>query len=167
MGNHIHDISVPEFDTSLAKGIGRTDNDYSRWLNVRCKRTGHLWQARFYSCPVGLVSLADVLAYVELNPVRADLVKRPEEWMWSSARAHLTCVDESGLLNMDWWRNQFTPESWADYLSMKMHDRAMLQRIRAATQTGRPLVDREGLRQIEQFLGRSLQPRKRRRPQNA
>jgi putative transposase len=136
MGNHVHDISVPEFETSLAKGIGRTDNDYSRWLNIRCNRTGHLWQARFYSCPIQLPSLADVLAYVELNPVRAGLVEKPEDWAWSSAHAHLTGIDESGLLNMDLWSKQFTPESWADYLSKKMHDRKMLHRIRNATQTG-------------------------------
>ena len=162
MDNHTHHIPVPGFDTSLSKGIGRTNNDYSRWLNVQCNWTGHLWQARFYSCPVEIVSLADVLAYVELNPVRAGLVEKPEEWKWSSARAHLTGVDETGLLDMDWWQSHFTPDSWADYLKKKLDDRKMLRRIRTATQTGRPFASEEGLRQIEVFLGRSLQPRKRR-----
>lgn len=160
MSNHVHKIPIPEFDTSLAKAIGRTNNDYSRWLNVRCNQTGHLWQARFYSCPIELVSLADVLAYIELNPVRAGIVKRPEDWEWSSARAHLTGVDETGLLEMEWWRSHFTPDSWADFLQRKLHDSALLRRIRTATQTGRPFASEEGFRQIELFLDRSLQPRK-------
>ena len=161
MTNHVHKIPIPEFDTSLAKAIGRTHNDYSRWQNVQCNQTGHLWQARFYSCPIENISLADVLAYVELNPVRAGLVERPEEWEWSSARAHLTGVDETGLLDMEWWRCNFTPESWAVFLQKKLHDTALLHRIRTATQTGRPLASVEGFRRIEQLLGRTLQPRKR------
>jgi putative transposase len=97
MGNHVHLIPIPEFDTSLAKAVGRTNNDFSRWQNVQCNRTGHLWQARFYSCPVDVFSLWDVLAYIELNPVRAGLVQNAEDWKWSSARAHLTGTDEAGL----------------------------------------------------------------------
>ena len=162
MSNHVHKIPIPEFDTSLAKAIGRTHNDYSRWKNVQCNQTGHLWQARFYSCPIELVSLADVLAYVELNPVRAGLVERPEDWKWSSARAHLTGVDDTGLLSMEWWRSHFTPDSWDSFLQQKLHDRALVHRIRTATHTGRPFASEEGLRQVELLLNRTLQPRKRR-----
>jgi len=54
MSNHVHKIPIPEFDTSLAKAIGRTHKDYSPWQNVQCNQTGHLWQARFYSCPIEL-----------------------------------------------------------------------------------------------------------------
>ena len=160
MSNHVHIIPIPEFNNSLAKGIGRTNNDYSRWLNVQFNQTGHLWQARFYSCPVEFASLPDVLAYVELNAIRASIVKRPEDWPWSSARAHIMGKDESGLLDMEWWNNQFTPDSWADYLRQKLNNSAMLHRIRTTTQTGRPFASSKGLCQLEAFLGRSLQPRK-------
>lgn len=162
MSNHVHKIPIPEYSTSLAKAIGRTHNDYSRWLNVQFNQTGHLWQARFYSCPVDLMSLADVLAYVELNPVRAGLVERPEDWEWSSARAHCTGVDKTGLLDMEWWRSHFAPESWADFLRQKLHDSGILHRIRTATATGRPFATPEGLRQIELLLDRPLQPLRRR-----
>lgn len=158
MPNHVHEIPIPEFETSLAKGVGRTNNDYSRWLNVQCNQTGHLWQARFYSCPVEFASLPDVLAYVELNPVRAGLVERPEDWTWSSARAHLTGIDETGLLSMEWWRSRFTPDSWSDFLQQKLRDSKLLHRIRLATQTGKPIACAEGLRQLEMSLDRSLQP---------
>ena len=91
-----HKALIPEFDDSMAKGIGRTNNDFSFWQNVQCSRTGHLSQARFYSCPFEFASLAEVLAYIELNPARAGIVKRPEDWKWSSARAHLMGIDKQG-----------------------------------------------------------------------
>jgi putative transposase len=159
MGNHVHMIPIPKFDTSLAKGIGRVNNDFSRWQNVQCNQTGHLWQARFYSCPVDLASQADLLAYVELNPLRAGIVERPGDWKWSSARAHLTGIDETGLLDMQWWRSHFAPDTWADYLRQKLDDSTLLHRIRTATHTGRPFASEEGLKEMERLLGRPLRPR--------
>jgi putative transposase len=156
MGNHVHLVPIPEFETSLAKAVGRTNNDFSRWQNVQCNRTGHLWQARFYSCPVDLVSLWDVMAYVELNPVRAGLVERPEDWVWSSARAHASGRDETGLLNMGLWEECFTPVSWAEFLRQKQQDKELKQRIRTATQTGRPLASEEAVRRLEVSFGRRL-----------
>lgn len=156
MGNHVHLVPIPEFETSLAKAVGRTNNDFSRWQNVQCNRTGHLWQARFYSCPVDLVSLWDVMAYVELNPVRAGLVERPEDWVWSSARAHASGRDETGLLNMGLWEECFTPVSWAEFLRQKQQDKELKQRIRTATQTGRPLASEEAVRRLEASFGRRL-----------
>jgi putative transposase len=40
---HTHNIPIPELKTSLAKGIGRPHNDYSRWMNIQLNQTGHLW----------------------------------------------------------------------------------------------------------------------------
>ena len=162
MTNHNHNIPIPELKTSLAKGIGRTHNDFSRWMNIQLNQTGHLWQARFYSCPIDLTSLPDVLAYVELNPVRAGIVARPEDWKWSSALAHLTGVDKTGLLDMQWWQSRFTPATWHNFLQEKLNDKDLLNRIRTNTQTGRPYASEEGIHQLEQFFGKSLGHPKRR-----
>jgi putative transposase len=75
-----HKALIPEFDDSMAKGVGRTNNDFSRWKNVQCSRTGHLWQARCSTPVPSNLLLTEVLAYIELNPVQAELVKRPEDW---------------------------------------------------------------------------------------
>jgi putative transposase len=152
MGNHVHQIPIPEFKMSLANAVGQTANDFSRWQNLQCKRTGHLWEERFYSCPVEMASLWDVLAYVELNPVRAHLVDSAADWKWSSARAHLTGTDETGLLDMTLWRAHFTPKSWADILRQKQQEK-LLHQIRTATRTGRPLATDKVLQQLEQLLG--------------
>jgi putative transposase len=156
MTNHAHDALIPEYGDSLAKGVGRTHNDFSRWQNIQCRQTGHLWQERFYSCPVDFDSFAEVLAYIELNPVRAGLVKRPEDYPWSSARAHLSGVDETGLLDMTWWREHFTPESWARFLREKLEDDRLLHRIRRATATGKPLATESSIRELEHRFGRRL-----------
>jgi putative transposase len=156
MPNHVHFIPIPEFETSLANAVGLTSNDFSRWQNLQCHRTGHLWQARFYSCPIAVDSVWDVLAYVELNPVRAGLVERAIDWKWSSAKAHLTGHDETGLLDMSLWRAHFTPASWADFLEVKKQDGELVNRIRDATRIGKPLAPEEVVRDLEQLLGLRL-----------
>lgn len=50
--------------------------------------------------------LSTVMAYVENNPVRARMVSEAEDYLWSSARAHLGDVDTSGCLDMSWWRGR-------------------------------------------------------------
>jgi putative transposase len=99
MGNHVHLIAVPETSAGLAHALGRTDVDYARWLNLRRGETGHVWQNRFYSCPLDQRHQWEALRYVELNPVRAGLAADAAAWPWSSAAAHLAGVDRSGILD--------------------------------------------------------------------
>jgi putative transposase len=56
--------------------------------------TGHLFQARFSSVVVDEEHLMAAARYVAMNPVRARLAARPEDWAWSSARAHLSGLDD-------------------------------------------------------------------------
>jgi putative transposase len=161
MGNHVHLIAIPDNPTSLSKGIGRANNDYSRWQNIRLDRVGHLWQARFYSCPVEIEEIWKVLAYVELNPVRAKLVKKPQDWKWSSACAHLTGMNETGLLNMELWDVLFSPLSWTAFLQQRQNEMEFLQEIRTATESGRPIAGPETIKGLERQLNRTLRPQRR------
>jgi putative transposase len=91
MPNHIHLILTPETETALSSAVGQAHRRYTTAINRREGWTGNLWQGRYGSAP--LVDDAAVLAaarYIERNPVEAGLVKRPEDWIWSSARAHLS-----------------------------------------------------------------------------
>jgi putative transposase len=138
MGNHVHLIAVPASSTGLARALGRAHNDYARWLNVARGETGHVWQNRFYSCPMDERHQWEALRYIELNPVRAGLVAAPGEWRWSSAAAHLAGRDASGILEMATWIGQWNPQVWRDVLREGVDDGVLLERIRAATRTGRP-----------------------------
>jgi len=81
------------------------------------------WTPRFDSEWLqGSAGLANFLRYIELNPVRAKLCKKPERWAWSSAAAHLAGTDEDGLLCLDRWRELFgapakIEEVWREYLN--------------------------------------------------
>ena len=94
MPNHIHLIAVPETEDALRRGIGEAHRLYSRMINFRQGWKGHLWQGRFASFPMDEAYLLAAARYIELNPVRAQLAAAPEEWPWSSARAHLVGKDD-------------------------------------------------------------------------
>jgi len=161
MGNHLHLILAPERETSLARALGRTHTDYARWLNLQRGETGHLWQNRYYSCPLDEAHQWEALRYVELNPVRAGLAAKAETWRWSSAKAHLTGVDRSGILDMTEWRRAWTVETWQSALAVGLEDARLVERIREATRTGRPAGGEEFIKEWEKRLRRQLSPSKR------
>ena len=72
----MHLVAISHAEDSLAKGIGRTHFRYSQYINRFHKRSGHLWQGRFYSCALDGRHLWPAMKYVELNPVRARLCRR-------------------------------------------------------------------------------------------
>ena len=161
MGNHVHIVAIPADSKGLANALGRTHNDYARWLNLQHGDTGHLWQNRFYSCPLDGRHGWEALRYVELNPVRAGLVEHPAEWRWSSAAAHLTGADDTGLVDLTAWTGEWTAASWREVLDLGLEDAVLVQRIREATRTGRPAVEEARLRDLERKTGRLLRPQKR------
>jgi putative transposase len=78
MTNHVHLIVVPEEANSLAILLRRVHGRYSQYLNTRLHRSGHLWQARYYSCPLSEKHMWIARRYVEQNPCRAVITARPE-----------------------------------------------------------------------------------------
>ncbi len=97
MSNHAHFVVVPQQQRSLAGAFAEAHRRYTRMVNFREGWRGHLWQERFHSYPMNERHLLAAVRYVEMNPVRAGLVERPEDWEWSSARYHLE------QKTTDWW----------------------------------------------------------------
>jgi putative transposase len=87
MTNHFHlVIETPE--PNLSRGMHWLNTSYVGWFNHRHKRAGHLFQGRFHSVLIEKSAyFAQVLRYVVLNPVRANMTARPEDYRWSSYRA--------------------------------------------------------------------------------
>jgi putative transposase len=94
MPNHVHLILVPADADGLRRALARTHRRYAGAIQARRRRTGHFWQGRFGSVVMDEEHLAAALRYVSLNPVRARLVARAEDWRWSSVRAHLHGRDD-------------------------------------------------------------------------
>jgi putative transposase len=159
LSNHTHDVSIPETPPSLAKGFGLLHYDFARWQNLNKNRTGHLWQERFFSCPLDEDHFWKALRYVELNPVRAGLVKHAWEWPWSSAQAHISGIDKTGHLNLDPWRMRFNGDTWREFLEQGL-EKDEHDQIRTATKTGHPLGNEAFIRHLEELTGRILHPRK-------
>ncbi|GJQ47728.1 MAG: hypothetical protein HKUEN01_01140 [Candidatus Kuenenia stuttgartiensis] len=79
MTNHIHILVTPEQEESLARGIGGTNLVYTQYINRKYKRSGRLWQSRFYSTIIEKMPyLWTVIRYIERNPVKDGLVKKAE-----------------------------------------------------------------------------------------
>ncbi len=152
MTNHIHLIAVPERDDSISVLMRRVTGGYAQYYNARTRRTGHLWQNRFFSCVLGGGHLWAALAYVDLNPVRAGIVSGAAEYPWSSALAHVTRNDQSGLLDMEWWKRE-APESWE--LFLREQDDEIVQQLGACTHSGRPFGDDEFVKEMGERLGRT------------
>ena len=99
MPNHIYLIAVPQTKEGLNLAVGEAHRRYTRRINFREGWRGHLWQGRFASFVMEEFHLLACAKYIELNPVRAGLVKRPEEWPWSSAESHINMKDD-GLIKI-------------------------------------------------------------------
>jgi putative transposase len=126
---------------------------YSQYRHALERGSGHLWQSRYYSCPVEPSRLAAVMRYVELNPVRARMVRDAATYEWSSASVHLGNPDNLGLLATKDWNRCWTPEEWHTVLNEGTDDSAA---IREATYGGRPLGSEEFVETLELFLNRRL-----------
>ena len=87
MTNHFH-LVIQTPDANLSRGMHWLNSAYAGWFNHRHARCGHLFQGRFKSFLVETgTSLREVVRYVVLNPVRAQMVSHPEQYAWSSYRS--------------------------------------------------------------------------------
>lgn len=157
MENHVHLIAVPLRPESFSRGLGMAHWKYTMSVNLREDWRGFLWQGRFYSCPLDERHLLTATKYVLFNPVRAGLVDRPEDYRWSSARAHLKEADDPLVSDGDL---SAAIVNWRSFLSLPPAQ-SDLEAIRAHTKTGRPLGGDAFLRRLEKITGRELAPRKR------
>ena len=151
MPNHVHLVLTPTDAEGLRAALAEAHRRYARHINERYGWRGHLWQERFYSCPMSETHLAGAVRYVELNPVRAGLVSRAGAWKWSSARVHLRegedALVEAGVCS-EWFPD------WGRYLGECGSDDA--ETIRLHSRTGRPLGDAEFVRKAEALTRRVL-----------
>src|SRR6266853_5482893 len=90
MPNHVHLILTPRDADGLRRALAPLHRRYAGHIHARRRRTGHFWQGRFGAVAMDEAHLAAALRYVALNPVRARLVSRAQDWRWSSTRAHLS-----------------------------------------------------------------------------
>jgi putative transposase len=154
MTNHVHLIAVPAHEDSLAILFRRTHGRYAQMINAQRNRSGHLWQNRHFGCPLSESHLYRALAYVELNPVRAGIVREPDRYQWSSAQVHLgLSPGRYRLLDLDFWRDQGAAEAWRSLFATPA-DPVEIRQLRRCTFAGRPYGDEDFLARFEQLFQR-------------
>lgn len=107
MGNHYH-LLIETRKPNLALGMRQLNSAYARWFNLRHGRRGPLCEKRYSAVLIERESqLLEVARYIVLNPVRAGLCKRPEDWPWSSYRATAGLTRAPRFLHTRWLLEQF------------------------------------------------------------
>jgi putative transposase len=161
MPNHVHLILTPSDANGLRAALADAHRRYSRRINFAHGWTGYLFQGRFASYPMDAAHLMAAVRYVELNPVRAKLVGRAEDWPWSSARAHVTgradgFTDLNALAGIHRnWRAMLLHGLEAGDL-----DDDEIAAIEAHVRTGRPRGGDAFVARLEAETGRNLKRRK-------
>jgi putative transposase len=132
--------------------VGEAHRRYTNFTNARGRWTGHLFQSRFASVAMDEWHLVSAVCYVSLNPVRARLVTRAEDWPWSSVRAHMNGADD-GLVTVRPVLDRIP--HFAEFLSTN-EDQDFAD-LRLAEGNGRrPLGTAEFVTSLERLLGRSI-----------
>ena len=155
MRNHVHWILTPTTFDGLARLFRRVHTYWAVYFNRLTGRTGHLFQNRYHSSPLGDNHYWTALRYVEINPRRAGLVLRPEDWEFSSARAHLNIGDKSAvaLAPIQSYRS-FTFDQWREFLDQP--DPETAKALRQTIRTSRPCGSVNWVQSLERQYRRKL-----------
>ncbi len=156
MTNHIHLLVVPSNEDSLRSGIGEAHRLYTRYINFREKTRGHLFQERFFSCPLDDPHFISAARYVERNPVRGKICKRAEEYQWSSAQYHLGILKKDPLIKLK-YKGIASQKEWKNFLKTEPYG---VKKMKLHFRTGRPLGSERFVDQAELLTGRELKKKK-------
>jgi putative transposase len=160
MPNHVHLICVPGNEDCLSGAIGEAHRQYTLMINQRQGVKGHLFQERFFSCPLDIRHFRAAVPYILNNPVKAEMCGKAEDYPWSSARYNLGLLDSDPLATIT--------EHMQDLSDLKLllehPDHEPVEKLIACTRTGRPCGSDSFVRALELISGKKLTPRKRGRP---
>jgi putative transposase len=158
MPNHVHIIAVPSDEGGLRRTFRHVHRHYTGYINARLRVTGHLWQGRFSSVAMDEAHLLAAFRYVALNPVRAGLVARAQDWRWSSVAALLTGEDDAVA--------KVAPvldrvSDVAAFLGAQWDEAMGYAALRKAESVGRPIGSADWIADMEARTGLKIAPAKR------
>jgi putative transposase len=148
MPNHFHLALWPLHDGDLSNYMMWLMTAHVRRYHQHYHSTGHVWQGRFRAFPIQESDhLLTVLRYIERNAVRANLVRRAQDWLWSSAApaspGSSPALDPGPVLR---------PENWLQHVNEPQTD-AEVARLRESIRRGRPFGDEAWTDQTIRELG--------------
>jgi len=160
MPNHVHLLLTPSSGDGCMSLMRELGQRYVQYFNRRHGRTGTLWEGRYRASLVE--SARYVLAcyrYIELNPVRAGLAERPEQYEWSSHRGNAALQSDSLLSPHVEFLATGSREAYLG-LFEQAFDVALLREIRESTNAGYPLGSDVFKAAVVEPTGHKLSPGK-------
>jgi REP-associated tyrosine transposase len=163
MTNHVHLLATPSRADSLPRMMQSLGRRYVRYINAAHRRSGTLWEGRYRAAPIdGEAYFLACCRYIELNPVRAGMVRRPRDYRWSSYRAHALGGADALVADHPLYRalGRTAGERQAAYRALFRGglDEAFVAALRHATNGGWALGDERFKREIAAALGRRVAP---------
>lgn len=134
MNNHVYLLARPNQEESLYKMMQGITLCYTQYINRKHEKTGRLWESRYHSCIVDREHyLWAVARYIEQNPKRAKIVKKEEDYLYSSAKAHIEGKRDDIL-----GEELFNDKQRKDYIAFIRESitEEEMQRLKYATRTG-------------------------------
>jgi putative transposase len=153
MVNHVHFIAIPKDEYSIARTFNTAHMRYSQYRNKKLGAAGHLWQGRFFSCVMDESHLVAAARYIERNPVRAHMAKKPYEYIWSSAKDHADNSRTSIIDTRELFKYiEIKQAQWKDFIDTPDNEEEVSV-IRKYTMTGRPLGSDSFISKLEKRVG--------------
>jgi len=156
MPNHLH-LLIEMQDDAISRIMQRVLTSYSQYHNRKYKKIGHLFQARYKAilCQTDRY-LGELVRYIHLNPVRARMVKRAEDYEYSGHRAYLG-LDKTGLVDTEpvlrhfGGRKKLAVETFIRFVNSGLGEKSQDEYCRAAE--GGLLGSEEFVREISHRIG--------------
>lgn len=164
MTNHVHLLATPRFDVGVSQMMQALGRYYVRYFNKRHKRSGTLWEGRFKSSLVDSDRYFLVVSrYIELNPVRANMVAHPSHYTWTSYHHNadmkpIKLIQPHDLYMALRATPQLRAKNYSSLFATELVD-YQIEEIRCATNSNKVLGNDVFKRQIEQQTGLTLIPK--------
>jgi len=172
MTNHVHLLATPVSGTSIPKSLQSLGRRYVQYFNHAYRRTGTLWEGRYRATLIdGERYLLTCMRYIELNPVRAGMVKRPADYPWSSYGANARGEENSLVTNHALHRrlgaNAEARQTAYRQLFRAAVSKSDLEAMRESTNKAWVLGNDRFREKIERLSGRRTQPKPSGRPRKS
>jgi putative transposase len=169
MTNHVHLLCTPKNSTAISQMMQSLGRMYVMYFNKNYHRSGTLWEGRYRSCLVQEESyLLQLYRYIELNPVRAGMVKDPADYSWSSYQCNglgkQAKMLKQHLLYLQLGETDKQRQSSYRELFKYHVDGELLADIRQAANKGLILGNDRFVEEVEALTGKQLREGKRGRP---
>jgi putative transposase len=155
MPNHVHLVLLPSDRNGLHFALKAVHGQYAQRVNRMRDQKGHLWQGRYFSSPLDAEYLLNAVRYVELNPVRARMVSKAEDYAWSSAPAHCGLCNDSLVDRQPRSKSFSAIVDWSQWLAEKVTEEAF-SILRQHGSQNLPCGSTEFVTQLERVARRKL-----------